>query len=115
MLDSTRFAHDPIAGDSAQFPLARPAGAKPTSSDEPSPVGVRPWNLCGVVSPSAPSRSLPAGWSYDPIRQIAVDHEGQPLVMGDPSADSISDNDGDEGRSEDWRYDYIQDDPNPAA
>lgn len=54
---------------------------------------------------------------YDHEQQLAVDREGQPLIvtgMADPSADSVTDGDGDEGRSEDWTYDFVPDNPYPA-
>jgi hypothetical protein len=31
--------------------------------------------------------------------------------MAEPTAHSVSDYDGDEGKSEDWKYDYVPDDP----
>lgn len=36
-------------------------------------------------------------------------------MAADPSADSVSDLDGDEGKSEDWRYDFCPDDPGLPA
>jgi putative ATP-grasp target RiPP len=54
---------------------------------------------------------------YDHDQQVAVDKEGRPLVitgMADPSADSVTDGDGDEGRSEDWTYDFVPDNLYPA-
>jgi putative ATP-grasp target RiPP len=114
-LAPTRFAHDPIAGDSAQFPLARPLDAVP-ATDTPSPLDVRAWNLRGLRATTATARRALPEWHYDHDRQIAVDATGRPLVtMGEPSADSVSDGDGDEGRSEDWVYDFAPDDPGTAA
>ena len=51
-------------------------------------------------------------WRYDHDRQEAVAVDGRPLVEIDgPTAHSVSDYDGDEGKSEDWKYDFAPDDP----
>ena len=53
-------------------------------------------------------------FSYSHEQQLVVGEDGRPLIgttMADPSADSVSDNDGDEGRSEDWKYDFVPDYP----
>jgi len=56
----------------------------------------------------------PGAWRYDHDRQLAVTVDGRlmmEIVAGDPSADSNTDLDGDEGKSEDWTYDFCPDDP----
>lgn len=56
-------------------------------------------------------------FAYSHELQLAVDAAGRPLIatgMADPSADSVTDGDGDEGRSEDWTYDFVPDNPYPA-
>ncbi len=55
---------------------------------------------------------LPA-WRYDHEQQIAVDLDGIGLneLRMDPSADSVTGNDGDEGPSEDYVYDFAPDAP----
>lgn len=52
-------------------------------------------------------------WRYDHERQIAVDLDGITLyeLRMDPSANSVSNLDGDEGASEDWTYDFAPDAP----
>jgi hypothetical protein len=115
MLEITRFADEPIASSSAQFPLARPFGARLDGADTPSPVGVRPWNLRWLTPQSSASEGLPQDWAYDHERQVATDGNGQLLIDGDPSAKSVSNNDGDEGPSEDWSYDFAPDDPSQVA
>lgn len=115
ILDSTRFADDPIAGDSAQFPLARPFGTRLDGSDTPSPEGVRPWNLRSMRPQVPADETLPKSWKYDHLRQLAIDADGQPLIIHAASAKSVSNNDGDEGPSEDWQYDFTEDDPGQVA
>jgi hypothetical protein len=111
------FANDPIASHSGQFGLARPAGT-PAGTDAPSPAGMRPWNLRGarVMTGTGYGVRL-SGWHYDHHQQVAVTATGQrvgDIIAADPSADSVSDLDGDEGKSEDWSYDYCPDYPGPA-
>lgn len=110
----TDFADDPIASHSAQFPLARPLGV--VGDDLPSPDGVRPWNLRALhVAPE--NASLRPIGSYDHDRQVTITADGTTLVGGkkgdqqEATADSVSDNDGDEGRAEDWTYDFAGDFP----
>lgn len=73
----TRFAEDPVASDSAQFPLARPMGT-PDNTDAPSPDTVRPCGLRGMAVLSATGQRITT-WRYDHERQLAVDGEGIPL------------------------------------
>ncbi|MCA1695480.1 MAG: hypothetical protein LC749_12530 [Actinobacteria bacterium] len=104
------FTDDPIASHSAQFGLGRPMGV-PAGHDAPSPVGVRPWNLQQAQVMSGRGARLGA-WRYDHNRQIAVTLDGRPIMeiaAADPSATSTSDLDGDEGKSEDWTYDFCPD------
>ncbi|SDP97108.1 putative ATP-grasp target RiPP [Actinopolyspora xinjiangensis] len=109
-------AADPLAPGSAQFPLARPSGLV-ESTDTASPEGVRPWGLRGMHPLPFTGRGLPSDWHYDHQRQVAVDGEGNSFheLRMDPSADSVSDGDGDEGRVEDWMYDFAPDFPGPPA
>ncbi|MGQ0480415.1 MAG: putative ATP-grasp-modified RiPP [Pseudonocardia sp.] len=106
------FADDPLASHSGQFGLARPIGV-PLGTDEPSPDGARPWNLRAAQPPQNQRMPL-TGWRYDHDRQIAVAADGRPLtdvLAADATANSVSDLDGDEGRSEDWSYDFCPDQP----
>ncbi|WP_019855123.1 putative ATP-grasp-modified RiPP [Actinopolyspora mortivallis] len=105
---------DPLAPDSSQFPLARPSGLA-ENTDTASPEGVRPWGLRGMHTVPSTGRGLPSEWHYDHERQVAVDREGNSFhdLRMDPSADSVSD--GDEGRVEDWMYDFAPDFPGPPA
>jgi hypothetical protein len=112
------FADDPIASHSGQFGLARPAGI-PAAAGVPSPVGVRPWNLraAQVMTGIAGGARL-SGWHYDHYQQVAVTGDGRrvgEIVAADPTANSVSDLDGDEGKSEDWTYDFCPDRPGPVA
>lgn len=110
----TRFTDDPMASDSAQFPLARPM-ATPDAQDEPSPQGVRPWGLLGM-QPFPNRGTIITEWSYDHEAQVAVDAKGRPLneLRMDPTANKVTNNDGDEGPSEDFTYDFAPEQPFPA-
>ena len=53
-------------------------------------------------------------WRYDHDRQVAATLDGRlmtEVIAAEPTADSKSDLDGDEGKSEDWTYDFCPDDP----
>jgi putative ATP-grasp target RiPP len=98
---------DPFAPVSAQFALD---GASFTSrrDDVASPDGIRPFGLRRAL-PAGAGRELPS-WTYDEQQQKAVDSSGCPLIqlpiMGDPSADTTSTTDGEDGpSSEDWNND----------
>ncbi|MGH3547445.1 MAG: hypothetical protein ACRDQU_04840 [Pseudonocardiaceae bacterium] len=106
---------DPIASASEQFGLSR-SRHDPPCRDRPSQVGVRPWGLRGMRRGAVAGRPVPE-FLYSHEQQVAVDRQGLPLLltgMADPSADSVTDGDGDEGRSEDWTYDFMPDNPCPA-
>ncbi|WP_236789645.1 putative ATP-grasp-modified RiPP [Amycolatopsis sp. GM8] len=100
-----RFIAEPIAGESAQFPLSRGA----TASDESaSPAGLRPWGLRRMAAPSKSSRvPAPLAAEYDHLRQMRVDVMGRPLIeMGDPTAVTTGSTDGSDGDpSEDYHND----------
>lgn len=107
-----RFAEDPVASDSAQFPLARLMGT-PDNTDAPSPDTVRPWGLRGMNALSSTEQRITT-WRYDHERQVAVDGDGTPLNetrIGPPTANKVTSNDGDEGPSEDFTYDFAPDAP----
>lgn len=109
---TTALVDDPVASASEQFGLVRPRLA-PLCHDLPSPVGVRPWGLRGMRTGAVNGRPVP-DFRYCHEWQVAVDADGRPLIstgMADPSADSVTDGDGDEGRSEDWTYDFVPDHP----
>lgn len=98
---------DPFAPVSAQFALTGASFAN-NRDDVASPDGVRPWGLRRART-AGPSRVLP-NWTYDHQQQKAVDSAGRPLiglpVAGDPSADTTSTTDGEDGpSSEDWDND----------
>lgn len=103
--DSYRFVDEPLAGDSAQFPLSRGfLGSSP--GDEPSREGVRPWGLRRMAPVPFRGVSSPEG-RYDPVRQVRVDGEGRPLIeMGPPTAPTTGSTDGSEG---DPSEDYVND------
>lgn len=100
-----RFANEPLAGDSAQFPLSRGSMASDIN-ESPSPAGVRPWGLRRMAPIPFQGVPSPVG-VYDPLRQIRVDGEGRPLIeMGPPTAPTTGSTDGSEGDpSEDYNND----------
>ncbi len=103
---------DALASASEQFGLARPPGLPP-SRDVPSVLGNRPWGLRGLVRPT-PTPNLRSGLRYDLGLQLLVREDGRPVVQDEddgPSVESVSDYDGDEGKSEDWKYDFAPDHP----
>lgn len=106
----TVFNHEPVAPYSAQFPL--PAGSHTAAPGEgPSAPGIRPWNL-RALAPAVARRPIASHGIYDPERQIRLTPDGRPASLdSDATAHSITTNDGDEGPSEDWKYDYCPDDP----
>ena len=112
---STGLVGDPLASGSEQFGLSRLRDGSPCG-DLPSPVGVRPWGLRGMRRGAVTGRVVPE-FVYSHELLVAVDVDGRPLIvtgMADPSAESVTDGDGDEGRSEDWTYDFVPDSPCPA-
>lgn len=115
-IELTSFAEDPMAPDSAQFPLACPVDA-PDNTDMPSPDSVRPWGLRGMKTPPSTGQRIKI-WRYDHERQVAVDGDGKPLNetrMEQPTADKVTSSDGDEGPMEDFIYDFAPDEPFPSA
>lgn len=52
-------------------------------------------------------------WLYDHERQIAVGADDQKLRMA--TANKVTNNDGDEGPSEDFTYDFAPDAPGSSA
>ena len=65
---------------------------------------VRPWGLRGLRS--APPVVVPV-YRYDPVRQVALTCGGELWVNSEKGKawSSITELDGDEGRSEDWGWD----------
>ncbi|APU12772.1 putative ATP-grasp-modified RiPP [Actinoalloteichus fjordicus] len=108
-----RFAADPVASHSAQFPLGAPFDR--TSDDEPSHAGVRPWALRGM-EPQPPTTAGGARTvRYDHRSQMSVDASGRPLIeAGPPTVKNKTNLDGDEGPSEDFSYDFVPDEPFPV-
>ncbi len=107
-----RFAADPVASHSARFPLGR--NAVPADPSAPSAPDIRPWGLRGMRPARQQGDLLREVFTYDHDRQIALDPAGQPLTMAEPTANKVTNNDGDEGPSEDFTYDYCPDSPLPA-
>lgn len=104
-----QFASDPVAAHSGQFPLGR--NAMPADLSSPSPVGTRPWILSGMRFARQQGNSVSEEFAYDHSRQIAVNRVGVPLTVVDATAKKDTNNDGDEGPSEDFTYDYCPDSP----
>lgn len=104
------FADDPVASHSAQFPLGAPLDR--TSDDAPSAAGTRPWILRAMRTPRT-LKSVPHEYTYRHATQTAVNDTGQPLAA-QATANKVTNNDGDEGPSEDFTYDYAPDEPFPV-
>lgn len=74
---------------------------------------MRPWNL-RAAQPLGGVKARIGGWRYDHDRQIALASDGRAMtevLAGQATANSVSDLDGDEGRTEDWSYDFCPDTP----
>lgn len=108
-LEWTGFAEDPMASHSAQFPLGGPQGLA-ASLDAPSSEEVRPWGLRAMrpVQLAEEGSSL-EGFTYDHVKQLAIDGRGRHIDIKAASAESNTSKDGDEGPSEDWKYDFAPD------
>ena len=107
-----RFADDPLAPVSAQFPLTRPGLAAVDNTGAPSGPDTRPFGLrfVGVM----PEPQVPAyEYSHDQQVSVAADGSGEPMVRRSPTVEwsTKTDNDGDEGPSEDYGNDYAPDHP----
>jgi putative ATP-grasp target RiPP len=107
-----RFADDPVASHSGQFPLGRAAEVIDICS--PSPIGIRPWVLGGMRPAVHQGDPVRETFFYDHGQQIAVSREGAPLTIAAATANKVTSNDGDEGPSEDFTYDYSPDSPYSA-
>lgn len=106
---ASSFAHDPIASDSARFPLGAPFDR--VSYDKPSSAGVRPWSLRGM-QPQPSVTDARHVVRFDHETQVSVDAGGRPLIeAGPPTVKNKTNNDGDEGPSEDFTYDFVPDEP----
>jgi putative ATP-grasp target RiPP len=104
---NTAAAADPFAPVGSRFALAGSAFV-PDGCDEPSAAGQRPWGLRRARA-ARRGRVLPH-WIYDDERQLAVSVEDGRAVIdtvcGDPTADTTSATDGEDGpSSEDWDND----------
>jgi putative ATP-grasp target RiPP len=102
------FADDPLATHSAQFPLGQLR--ERAASDVRSEPGVRPWGLRWMEEGRVAGVEAPRG-TYNPVTQVSVDTEGRPMTEFAATANSVSNQDGDEGASEDWTYDFTPDNP----
>lgn len=104
-----QFAADPMAAHSGQFPLGRNPG--PVSLGAPSPAEVRPWGLTGMRPARQQGDPVRGVFAYDHVQQVAIDGKGCSLpTASEPTAKKNTSNDGDEGPSEDFSYDYCPDD-----
>ncbi|WP_075741610.1 MULTISPECIES: putative ATP-grasp-modified RiPP [Actinoalloteichus] len=107
-----RFYDDPLAPVSAQFPLTRPGLAAVDNPEAASGPATRPFGLRHIRA--MPEQVVPA-YAYSHEQQVSVADDGSeiPMVTLSPNMEwsSISDNDGDEGPSEDWGNDFAPDYP----
>jgi putative ATP-grasp target RiPP len=109
------FNDDPLAPVSAQFPLTRPALAVVDNTDRPSRDETRRFGLRHVRV--MPEHVIPP-YVYCHDQQVSVSSDGSatPMVRISPNMEwsSITDNDGDEGPSEDWGNDFAPNHPGRA-
>ncbi|MGH3870624.1 MAG: putative ATP-grasp-modified RiPP [Pseudonocardiaceae bacterium] len=75
-----------------------------SDADQKAVSAIRPWGLRGLRP--APPAEAPV-YRYDPIRQVALTSDGELWVNSEKAKtwSSITELDGDEGRSEDWGWD----------
>ena len=110
--EAVRFLDDPLAPAIAQFPLTRPGLATADNTETPSAPETRPFGLRHVRV--MPEPTVPA-YEYSHDQQVSVSADGSqtPMVKLSPNMEwsSITDNDGDEGPSEDWGNDFAPDYP----
>lgn len=104
-----QFAADPFADHSARFPLSRTS--PPVSDSAPSEPTIRPWGLRGMRPAAQQGDPVREVFAYDHNAQLAVDKRGRLLVNAAPTAIKQTDNDGDEGPSEDFQNDFCPDSP----
>jgi hypothetical protein len=60
----------------------------------------------------------PGAWRYDHDRQLALTLDGHlvtEIIAAEPTANSVTDLNGDEGKFEDWTYDFCPDNPGSPA
>ncbi|MGH3633496.1 MAG: hypothetical protein ACRDTS_05225 [Mycobacterium sp.] len=111
-VETMRFYADPLAPVSAQFPLTRHGLATVDNTEGPSAPQTRPFGLRHVRT--MPEPVIPA-YQYSHDQQVSVSGDGseEPMVRRSPPMEwsSITDNDGDEGPSEDWGNDFTPDCP----
>ena len=108
-----RFYEDPLAPVSAQFPLTRPGLAEADNMEAPSGPDTRPFGLRHVRP--MPEPTVPRYTYSHEQQQVSGADDGSetPMVEKSPNMEwsSVTDNDGDEGPSEDWGNDFHQDHP----
>lgn len=104
-----QFATDPLATHSGQFPTGR--NSVSISGDTPSPAEIRPWALRSMRPARQQGDPIGEAFTYDHDLQIAVTRDGVPFTVSDATATKTTNNDGDEGPSEDYIYDYCPDSP----
>ncbi|RZS37814.1 putative ATP-grasp target RiPP [Herbihabitans rhizosphaerae] len=111
-VDTEQFYDDPLAPVSAQFPLTRPGLATVDNTDAPSAPETRPFGLRNVRAMPEPIVP-PYEYSHDQQVSVSDDDSETPMVKLSPNMEwsSITDNDGDEGPSEDWGNDFAPDHP----
>lgn len=105
-----QFAADPLAPHSARFPLWCSA-SRSGDFEPPSQPGIRPWNLGGMRPARQQGDPVAASFFYDHDEQVAVDDKGQRLTLEAATAKKVTNNNGDEGPSEDFTYDFCPDYP----
>ncbi|WP_134664051.1 putative ATP-grasp-modified RiPP [Amycolatopsis sp. CFH S0078] len=109
LLEREQFAADPVASHSGQFPLGR--NSVPAEHSVPSSPTIRPWGLSGMAPARHQGDAVRESFAYDHVQQIAVNATGQPLTEVAATANKVTNNDGDEGPSEDFTYDAVPDFP----
>ncbi len=90
---------DPLSSASLRYQL-RPLAV----ADVPSVPPLRPLALRFTTDTPLP---VPHQHRYDPVRQISVDEDGQPVITSKKDWLTKTQSDGDEGKEEDYGWEEV--------
>jgi len=104
-----RFAGDPLASVSEQFPLAWPDLDEPGAGGEPSSPETRPFGLRVLRNMGFPGLRA---YRYCHERQLAIGEDGRklPAIVDKLDWTTVSHGDGDEGPDKDYSWEVVPDD-----
>ncbi|MGH3942890.1 MAG: hypothetical protein ACRDTG_30565 [Pseudonocardiaceae bacterium] len=104
-----RFAGDPLASVSEQFPLGWPGLAEPGEGGEPSAPDTRPFGLRVLRVMGSPGLRV---YRYCHERQLTVGDDDRELTAIVDKLDwtTVSHGDGDEGPDKDYSWETVPDD-----